>query len=146
MADEQASGGGDGSARDPAGTGATRIAPQVVRKVVALAANDVSGIHATGGSSSRTAGAVRERAPGRATSLTSGVRVEVGSTVAVDLDVVIEYGAPLVPVTRALRDSVVAAVEGAVGLHVVQVDIAVNDVHLPAQSDSDRPAENTRES
>lgn len=138
MAHEQAPGGSP----SPDTTGATRIAPQVVRRVVALAARDVPGVHATTDSPTRALAAVRAPRRGPAT---PGVRVEVGSTeVAVGLDVVLDYDVPLIEVTRALREAVITAVERTVGLRVPEVDITVHDVHPPGAAESDEPATSDR--
>jgi uncharacterized alkaline shock family protein YloU len=60
------------------------------------------------------------------------VAVEVGEKqTAVDLDVVTEYGAPIAEIARSVRRNVINAVEGMTGLQVTEVNIAVNDIHLP---------------
>lgn len=124
---------------EEASQGSTTIAPQVVQKVVALAAREVSGIHAMGGGASRAFGAVRERIPGGGTAQTAGVRVEVGQKqAAIDLDVIVEYGASIVELTRAVRRNVITAVESTTGLDVTEVNIAVNDVHVPSD-DAEEP-------
>lgn len=135
-------------ASSPAGTsqGSTKIAPQVVQKVTALAAREVSGIHAMGGGVSRAFGALRERVPGAGTAQTAGVQVEVGEKqAAIDLDVIVEYGASIVELTRAVRRNVISAVEQMAGLDVIEVNISVNDVHVPSEdSDEQRSAAPSR--
>jgi uncharacterized alkaline shock family protein YloU len=112
--------------------GRTTISSMVVQKVAGLAAREVSGVHTLGGGVSRAFGAIKERIPGSGTVTTSGVSVEVGEKqAAVDLDVVVEYGARIVDVARAVRRNVIAIVEQITGLEVIEVNIAVNDVHLP---------------
>ena len=60
------------------------------------------------------------------------MKVEVGERqAAVDLDVVVEYGVSIVDVAGAVRTNVIGAVERMTGLEVVEVNIAVDDVHLP---------------
>lgn len=126
--------------------GNTVIAPQVIRKITTLAAREVSGIHAMGGGASRTFGALRERVPGAGTAQTAGVRVEVGEKqAAIDLDVIVEYGTTIVELTRAVRREVISAVEQLAGLEVIEVNIAVNDVHLPSEgNDEQRSAASSR--
>ncbi|PXY29223.1 Asp23/Gls24 family envelope stress response protein [Prauserella sp. PE36] len=112
--------------------GKTTIASSVVQKVAGIAARDVSGVYALGGGVSRAFGAIRERIPGSGTATTSGVSVEVGEKqAAVDLDVVVEYGARIVDVARAVRRNVITTVEEITGLEVIEVNIAVNDIHVP---------------
>lgn len=120
------------SARDTSTTGGTTISSAVVQKVASVSASEISGLHALGGNVSRTVGAIRERIPGAGTTSSAGVSVEVGERqAAIDLDVVVEYGAQIVDVARAVRRNVIANVEKITGLEVVEVNIAVNDVHLP---------------
>ena len=52
---------------------------------------------------------------------------------AIDLDLVVEYGAGIVELARAVRRNVIAAVEQMTGLEVIEVNIAVNDIQLPDQ-------------
>ncbi|QOV46348.1 Asp23/Gls24 family envelope stress response protein [Streptomyces chromofuscus] len=117
---------------DPGTRGRTTIADDVVAKIAGMAAREVPGVYALGGGLARTMGAVRERVPGRRASVTSGVKVEVGERqCAVDLDVVVEYGLSITDVAADVRENVITSVERMTGLEVVEVNIAVGDVHLP---------------
>ncbi|WEV26234.1 Asp23/Gls24 family envelope stress response protein [Streptomyces sp. 71268] len=121
-----------GADSQPATRGKTSIADGVVEKIAGMAAREVSGVHALGGGLARTLGAVRERVPGGRPNVTSGVKVEVGERqTAIDLDIVVEYGVPITDVAADIRENVIAAVERMTGLEVVEVNIAVIDVHLP---------------
>ena len=116
--------------------GNTTIADGVVQKIAGLAAREVSGVYALGGGAARAFGALRERIPGASQTAGQGVSVEVGEKqAAVDLDIVTEYGAPIAEISRSVRRNVVNAVEGMTGLQVTEVNIAVNDVHLPTDDD-----------
>jgi uncharacterized alkaline shock family protein YloU len=120
--------------------GNTTIADGVVQKIAGLAAREVSGVHALGGGAARAFGALRERIPGASQTAGQGVAVEVGEKqTAVDLDVVTEYGAPIAEIARSVRRNVINAVEGMTGLQVTEVNIAVNDVHLPTDDDGQSP-------
>ncbi|MFJ3230821.1 Asp23/Gls24 family envelope stress response protein [Streptomyces sp. NPDC086787] len=113
--------------------GRTTIADSVVAKIAGTAAREVPGIHNLGAGMARALGAMRERVPGGGGSgTTRGVKVEVGERqAAVDLDVVVEYGVSIVDVAGGVRTNVISAVERMTGLEVVEVNIAVDDVHLP---------------
>ena len=90
-----------------------------------------------GGGVSRAFGAIRERIPGGGTGGTNiaGVQVEVGEKqAAVDLDIVVEYGASIVELARAVRRNVITAVERMTGLEVIEVNIAVQR-HPPPDAD-----------
>jgi uncharacterized alkaline shock family protein YloU len=120
--------------------GTTTIADGVVQKIAGLAAREVSGVHALGGGAARAFGALRDRIPGATQSIGQGVSVEVGEKqAAVDLDVVTEYGAPIAEVARSIRRNVISTVEGMTGLQVTEVNIAVNDIHLPGDDSSSQP-------
>ncbi|HZG91618.1 MAG TPA: Asp23/Gls24 family envelope stress response protein [Pseudonocardia sp.] len=119
---------------DDTAQGRTTIAASVVQKIAGIAAREISGVHSMGGGVSRAFGALRERIPGGGTggANIAGVQVEVGEKqAAVDLDIVVEYGASIVDLARAVRRNVITAVERMTGLEVIEVNIAVNDIHLP---------------
>lgn len=129
------SGAGQVRAAEETSYGKTTIAASVVQKIAGIAAREISGVHAMGGGVSRAFGAIRERIPGGSgTSSTSGVQVEVGEKqAAVDLDIIVEYGASIVEIARAVRRNVINGVERMTGLEVIEVNIAVNDIHLPSE-------------
>jgi len=132
-------------ARAPAQTrGRTTIADGVVAKIAGMAAREVPGIHNLGGGMARAFGAMRERVPGGGGGggVTRGVKVEVGERqAAVDLNVVVEYGVSIVDVAGDVRSNVIGAVERMTGLEVVEVNIAVDDVHLPDEEEGEESEE-----
>jgi uncharacterized alkaline shock family protein YloU len=108
--------------------GKTTIADGVVAKIAGMATREVPGIHSMG--------AGMARAFGGGGGVTRGVKVEVGERqAAVDLDVVVEYGVSIVDVAGAVRTNVISALERMTGLEVVEVNIAVDDVHLPDEEE-----------
>ncbi|MFR9675487.1 Asp23/Gls24 family envelope stress response protein [Streptomyces sp. TR06-5] len=118
--------------------GRTTIADGVVEKIAGLAARDVVGVHAMGGGFARTFGAMRERVPGSARSVSRGVKAEVGEVqTALDLEIVVEYGFAILEVADSVRTNVIDAVERMTGLEVVEVNIAVSDVKLPDETDDE---------
>jgi len=50
----------------------------------------------------------------------------------------VEYPAPIQQVADAVRTQVTNAITGMVGLEVVEVNVAVNDVHLPTDDQDDQ--------
>ncbi|GAP50517.1 Asp23/Gls24 family envelope stress response protein [Streptomyces azureus] len=123
---------------DPGSRGRTTIADGVVEKIAGLAARDVDGVHAMGSGMSRTFGAVRDRVPGGAKSVSRGVKVEVGEVqAALDLEIVVVYGVSIADVARDVRENVITAVERMTGLEVVEVNIAVSDVKLPDEEEEE---------
>ncbi|MEU3145027.1 MULTISPECIES: Asp23/Gls24 family envelope stress response protein [unclassified Streptomyces] len=119
--------------------GTTTIADTVVSTIAGIAVRETEGIHSIGGGASRALGAVKDKVsrssdPGR------GVKVEVGEKqTAIDVDVVVEYGARIMDTAKDLRDHVTDAVETMTGLEVVEINIRVLDVHVPgSEEDEDR--------
>ncbi|MDA3147223.1 Asp23/Gls24 family envelope stress response protein [Leucobacter sp. UCMA 4100] len=127
------------SAEDSAGK--TTIAEGVVAKVAGIAAREVRGVHALGGGGARALGAIRDVV--NATDLTQGVKVEVGETqAAADITIVVDYPAPIQEVAGNVRAAVTDAISRLVGLDVVEVNVDVNDVHLPSE-DSDHEGDDS---
>ncbi|MCX5129492.1 Asp23/Gls24 family envelope stress response protein [Streptomyces sp. NBC_00193] len=135
---------GQSGASEPASTrGKTSIADVVVVKIAGMAAREIPGVHDMGGGLSRTLGAVRDRVPGGRPDVGRGIKVEVGERqTAIDVDLVVEYGVPITDVARDVRENVIAAVERITGLEVVEVNVAVNDVHLPQDAEPATLTEN----
>jgi uncharacterized alkaline shock family protein YloU len=125
--------------------GTTTIADDVVQKIAGLAAREVSGVYALGGGAARAVGALRERIPGASQSIGQGVSVEVGEKqAAVDLDLITEYGVPIADLARSVRRNVISSVEGMTGLQVTEVNISVNDIHLPSDDEGQQEVSRVR--
>jgi uncharacterized alkaline shock family protein YloU len=126
--------------------GRTSIADSVVQKIAGVAANEVSGVYKLGAGAARAFGSIRERIPGSGgPAVTQGVSVEVGERqAAIDLALVVEYGVSILDLTSAVRRNVLTSVERMTGLEVTEVNIAVDDVHLPTDDDQDEAPEPSR--
>jgi uncharacterized alkaline shock family protein YloU len=122
--------------------GRTTIADSVVAKIAGIACREIPGVYNMGSGGARALGALRERLPGTtATSTASqGVNVEVGERqAAVDLDVVLDYGVPIVDVSESIRANVSNNVERMTGLEVTEVNVYVDDVHVPEDDSQPEP-------
>ena len=121
------------------GDGQISVAEGVVQKIAGKACREIAGVHAMGTSGSRAFGTIRERIPGSSgPNVAQGVGVEVGETeAAIDLDIVVEYGVAIAELGRSIQRNVKQSVERMTGLHVVEVNVAVDDVYLP--DDDDQP-------
>ena len=110
-----------------------------MQKIAGKACREIAGVHAMGTGGTRAFGAVRERIPGSTgPNVAQGVGVEVGETeAAIDLDIVVEYGAGITDLGRSIQRNVKQTVERMTGLRVVEVNIAVDDVYLPTDGDQD---------
>jgi uncharacterized alkaline shock family protein YloU len=122
--------------------GKTSIADSVVAKIAGIATREISGVHEMGTGSARALGALRDKLPGSSGSagVTQGVSVEVGERqTAIDLDVVVQYGVRIVDVADAIRGNVTERVERMTGLEVTEVNVFVDDVHLPDEGGTPEP-------
>lgn len=122
--------------------GKISVAQSVVQKIAGVACREISGVHAMGAPTSRAFGALKERIPGSSgPNVAQGVGVEVGETqAAIDLDIVVEYGVGIADLGRSIQRNVKQAVERMTGLQVVEVNVNVDDVYLPAD-DSDQDSQ-----
>lgn len=117
-----------------ASTGATIIENGVVAKIAGIAAREVPGVYALGGGAARAVGAIRDAL--NSTDLTQGVSVEVGETqVAVDVTIVAEYPVSLQKVADDVRTAISVAMSEFVGKQAVEVNVTINDVHIPSDDD-----------
>jgi len=110
----------------------------VVAKIAGMATREVPGVFAMGNAARRAVSSLAQRIPGGSTqvSVTDGVSVEKAERqAAIDVSVVVEYGAAIVTVSEHIRESIIRAVEHGTGLDVVSVDVNVSDVHLPEEND-----------
>ncbi|GAA4173930.1 Asp23/Gls24 family envelope stress response protein [Gryllotalpicola koreensis] len=118
-----------------AGAGKTVINDGVIAKIAGIAAREVPGVYALGGGAARAFGAIRDAI--NTTDLGQGISVEVGETqVAVDVTLVAEYPVALQDVADRVRAAVVTAIQTLVGMDVTEVNITVNDVHIPSDDDT----------
>lgn len=87
---------------------------QRLQTIAGLASRGVAGVHGLGDAGS------------------NGVKVEVGEhQTAIEVSLVLDYGASVVAVSRTVRRKVIQAVERDTGLQVTEVNVIVTDVHLP---------------
>lgn len=122
------------SAPQGAAAGKTTIEDGVVAKIAGIAAREVSGVYALGGGAARVVGAIRDAL--NTTDLAQGISVEVGETqVAVDVTIVAEYPVSLQKVADEVRSAIVHAMVELVGMEVAEVNVTVNDVHIPSEDD-----------
>ena len=117
--------------------GDTTIADTVVQKIAGIAAREVPGVFAMGNAARRAFNNLTERIAGSQTNVVGGVSVEKGERqAAIDISIVVEYGASIVEVSDALRQHIIEAVEYGTGLEVIEVNIQVSDVHLPEDDEA----------
>lgn len=112
-------------------SGSISLDPNVVATIAGLAAKEIDGIYSVGKTPLISFG----------DNPTRGVATEVGQKqVAVDLDVVIEYGHDLREVASALREKTASEINKMTGREVVEINIHVVDIKLP----DDTPSKKSR--
>ncbi len=121
------------------GRGTTSIAESVVSKIAAIAAREVDGVEALGGSISGALAGVVGRIRGDEHK-TAGVGVEVGTKqAAVDLSMTVRYPVAIQEVADSVRQNVIDRIESMTSLDVVEVNVAVTDLVFEGSTDSDEP-------
>ena len=115
------------------------IADSVVAKIAGLAAREVEGVHSLVSTGLGQAVVGLARTVARQQSRDTGILVEVGEReAAVDVRLAAEYGVNIPAVAAAVRNNVIARVEGMTGLLVKEVNVAVVDLFFP-QADLEAP-------
>jgi uncharacterized alkaline shock family protein YloU len=56
----------------------------------------------------------------------------------VDLNIVVDYGVPIAELAQAVRENVIDSVERMTALEVVEVNIAVDDIHIEYDGDDSK--------
>ncbi len=109
--------------------GTIQIAPEVIEVIAGLATIEVKGV---AGMSGGFAGGIVELL-GRK-NLSKGVKVEVGQReAAVDVSIIMEYGNRIPEVASEIQRNVKRSIEMMTGLHVVEVNVHIHDVHFKPQ-------------
>lgn len=108
--------------------GNIQIAPEVIEIIAGLATIEVEGV---AGMSGGFAGGIAELL-GRK-NLSKGVKVEVGQReAAVDVSIIVVYGTKIPEVAANIQNNIKRSIEMMTGLHVVEVNVHVHDVHFKA--------------
>ncbi len=115
--------------------GSTTLVDTVVEAIAGIAAREVAGVHKLGGG---TLGSTVAKVRGRSET-SYGVVAEVGKKeVAVDLDVVAEYGYNLHEVAVEVRALVAKRLTQMTGMEVKEVNITIVDIHFETEERSAR--------
>lgn len=113
--------------------GAVHIADDVVSIIAGLAATEVEGI---AGMSEGLVGGLAEMLGKK--NFSKGVKVEVGEKeAAVDIFIIVKYGARIPEVALAAQENVKLAIEKMTGLTVVEVNVHVQGVGFPEEAPKD---------
>lgn len=121
--------------------GQITIEDEVVEKIAALAALEVEGIADLGGDVERVIESVRSRVGVGERRGDQGVKAKIqNNEVTLDIVVVVEYGAIVMDVAKAVKGNVARVVSRMLGMRVTSVNVTVDDVHLPSGQGAAGPA------
>jgi len=106
--------------------GTIEIAPEVIEVIAGLATLEVEGVAGmSGGLSSGIAELLGRK------NLSKGVKVEVGQReAAVDVSIIVQYGRRIPEISSEIQRNVKRSIESMTGLHVVEVNVHIHDVHF----------------
>lgn len=111
------------------------FADEVVAIIAGLAASEIEGVAAMSGG---IAGDIVEKLGKK--NLSKGVKVQIGEKeVAIDLYIIVEYGARIPEIAWNIQENTKKAVETMTGLNVVEVNIHVQGVNIEKKSKDDEP-------
>ncbi|MFY9520120.1 MAG: Asp23/Gls24 family envelope stress response protein [Caldicoprobacterales bacterium] len=111
------------------------FADEVVAIIAGLAASEIEGVAAMSGG---IAGGIVEKLGKK--NLSKGVKVQLGEKeVAIDLYIIVEYGARIPEIAWNIQENTKKAVETMTGLNVVEVNIHVQGVNIEKKSKDDEP-------
>lgn len=107
---------------------------KVIQKIIGISLEKVNGLLTVdGGFFSNIAGKIVNT-----DDVTSGVDVEVGEKqVAVDLDIVAEYGKDIHKIYNEMKDIITKEVKNMTGLEVIEVNVNVVDIKTEKQNEED---------
>ena len=106
--------------------GTIEIAPEVIEVIAGLATLEIDGVAGmSGGLSSGIAELLGRK------NLSKGVKVEVGQReAAVDVSIIVHYGRKIPEISGEIQRNVKRSIESMTGLHVVEVNVHIHDVHF----------------
>lgn len=111
--------------------GTVKIANEVVAIIAGLAATEIDGVL---GMSGGITGDITEMLGMK--NLSKGVKVEVGEKEsAIDMFIVVEYGSRISEVAKLVQQNVKDTVETMTGLNVIEVNVHVQGVVIPKESE-----------
>ncbi len=116
--------------------GSVKISTDVVAIIAGVAATEIQGVT---GMSGGITGGITEMLGMK--NLSKGVKVEMGEhDTAIDLFIIVDYGANITEVGKMVQENVKASVESMTGLNVVEVNVSIQGVNIPKEvKDEDEP-------
>lgn len=109
--------------------GNIKIADEVVRIVASKAAMEISGVYKMSGGVADEVNKIFGKK-----NQAKGVKVEVGEKeCTVEAYIIVEYGVSIPEVAGSVQQNIIRAITDMTGLKVVEVNVVVQDVHIPRE-------------
>lgn len=109
--------------------GTVKISTDVVAIIAGVAATEIAGVT---GMSGGITGGITEMLGMK--NLSKGVKVEMGEhETAIDLFIIVDYGANITEVGQLVQENVKASVESMTGLNVIEVNVSIQGVNIPKE-------------
>ena len=114
-----------------------KISNDAVAMYVGIAVSEIQGVYGMSG----TLAGITEAISGKK-NYTKGVKVDVNeSTVKIDVNIIVEYGARIPDVAFEIQTNVKKSVETMTGLRVTEVNVNVQGVHAITEKDEGKEEE-----
>lgn len=113
--------------------GTVKISTDVVAIIAGVAATEIAGVT---GMSGGITGGITEMLGMK--NLSKGVKVEMGEhETAIDLFIIVDYGANITEVGQLVQENVKASVESMTGLNVIEVNVSIQGVNIPKEKNEE---------
>lgn len=117
--------------------GNIKISNEVVGIISGIAAMEVKGVHSMAGTFTDGLTTILGKK-----NLSKGVKVEVGEKeCSIDANIRVEYGVRIPDVAVAVQQKILKAVTDMTGLKVVEVNVYVQDIHVPKEETEEKGTE-----
>ena len=117
--------------------GNIKISNEVVGIISGIAAMEVKGVHSMAGTFADGLTTILGKK-----NLSKGVKVEVGEKeCSIDANIRVEYGVRIPDVAVAVQQKILKAVTDMTGLKVVEVNVYVQDIHVPKEETEEKGTE-----
>lgn len=118
-----------------------KISSEVIAIIVGLVSGDIEGI---AGMSGGLVGGIAEKLGKK--DLTKGIKVTVeDEIVAVDMNVIAEYGVSIVEAANRLKKAIRDSVEKTTGFKVKTININVLGINIPGNEEAEKPTHKKKE-
>lgn len=118
--------------------GSVKISDEVISVIAGMAASEVEGVYAMGGS---VVSGITELFSGKK-NVAKGIKVDMqGDEIAVDIHIVISYGVNIPDTSCKIQEKVKDALESMTGLSVLKVNVYIDGVNIERETEIEEETE-----